>query len=202
MRREAAREAMPALPASPRACEAGMQWEADGVLFGFVSPPARTKSGKADKGEADKFSKADKAERDDDNARSCVLVVKGRHHSLLLTGDAGAAQEARYAPMLPAVDVVAAPHHGSASSSSAALTRTVGAAQVIAQAGYLNQFHHPARAAVARWRAAGAALWRTDLQGAVFARSDAQGLRVWAQRETEPRYWHDPGIAFPAGQKP
>lgn len=168
--------AMPRLPAGLRACETDVAWEADGVSFRFVHPPAGPRASRRVRGE-------------DGNARSCVLLVQGQHHAVLLPGDAGSAQEARYAADLPPVDVVAAPHHGSATSSSRALVHAAGSAQVLVQAGYLNRFRHPSAAVLARWRAAGATVWRTDRQGAIFARSGPAGLEVWAQREAEPRYW-------------
>lgn len=177
-RREAARLSEPALsdaqlPGDPHTCEAGMHWEADGVQFRFVHPQAADLVGKLSS-----------------NARSCVLLVQGRHHSILLPGDAGVTQEARYAADLPHIDVVAAPHHGSSSSSGAALVRAVGPAQVLVQAGYLNRFHHPSQSVVARWQAAGAAVWRTDLQGALIVDSGVDGLFVQAQRDVSRRYWH------------
>lgn len=186
LKREAARSAEPdldqaLLPASRRECEAGMAWESDGVLMRFVHPPPQNEARAKDKGSGGK---------PDSNARSCVLVVQGRHHTILLPGDAGVAQEARYAAALPPIDVVAAPHHGSSTSSGPILVGAAGSAQVIVQAGYLNRFHHPAAQVVSRWQAAGAAVWRTDLQGAVTIESTRQGLTVQAQRESTKRYWH------------
>lgn len=184
LKREAARSSEPdldetRLPASQRECEAGMTWESDGVLMRFVHPPPQTEA--RAKG---------KNSKPDTNARSCVLVVQGLHHTVLLPGDAGVTQEARYAAALPHVDVVAAPHHGSSTSSGPALVQAVGPAHIIVQAGYLNRFRHPSGRVVARWQAAGAAVWRTDLQGAVTIESTRQGLAVQARRETFKRYWH------------
>lgn len=184
LKREAAQSSEPdldetRLPASQRECEAGMTWESDGVLMRFVHPPPQTEA--RAKG---------KNSKPDTNARSCVLVVQGRHHTVLLPGDAGVTQEARYAAALPHVDVVAAPHHGSSTSSGPALVQAVGPAHIIVQAGYLNRFRHPSGRVVARWQAAGAAVWRTDLQGAVTIESTRQGLAVQARRETFKRYWH------------
>ncbi|WP_260986228.1 DNA internalization-related competence protein ComEC/Rec2 [Bordetella genomosp. 13] len=168
----------PAMPADAQACETGVQWQADGVAFRFLHPPP----GRVRKGARD----------GDDNARSCVLLVQGATHAALLPGDAGTAQEAIYAQEMPHVDVVAAPHHGSSTSSGAALVRAAGGAHVIVQAGYLNRFHHPSGPVMARWRAAGSPLWRTDLQGAVVVASTEAGLSVVAHRDVARRYWHAP----------
>jgi competence protein ComEC len=43
---------------------------------------------------------------------------------------------------------------------------------------------------VARWQAAGAAVWRTDLQGALTVESGSAGLVMQAQREADRRYWN------------
>ncbi|ARP94555.1 DNA internalization-related competence protein ComEC/Rec2 [Bordetella genomosp. 13] len=172
----------PPMPHDMQACEAGMEWKVDEVTFRFVHPPAAGGRGGVRAA----------ARASDDNARSCVLLVQGRTHAMLLPGDAGTAQEALYAAELPSLDLVAAPHHGSNTSSGNALVRAAEGAHVIVQAGHLNRFRHPAAAVVARWRAAGATLWRTDLQGAILARSSPDGLRVWAQRDAARRYWHAP----------
>ena len=100
-----------------------------------------------------------------------MLRVQGARHSLLLTGDIGVAQERALAPALPPTDVVMAPHHGSATSSSLELIAATRAGHVIAQAGMLNRFRHPAPAVEHRWTAAGVRFWRSDRDGAVVAES-------------------------------
>src|SRR5690606_12984723 len=139
--------AMPRLPQSMRRCAAGQAWHVDGVAFRFLHPP----EGAGGEG----------------NAYSCVLLVQGRSHAVLLPGDIGAAQERGVARQLPRTDVVLARHHGSATSSSAPLVGAAQAAHVIAQAGRLNRFRHPSPRVQARWEAAGARFWRTDVHGAV-----------------------------------
>ncbi len=173
MQQETGGAALPSLPRDMKPCLRGEGWEADGVAFTFLNP-ART------------GSKAGQ----DRNADSCVLLVQGLAHSLLLTGDVGTAQESALAGALPPVDVVMAPHHGSASSSGRDLVAASAAGHVIAQAGHLNRFRHPARAVELRWERAGAAFWRSDRDGAVMASSGPEGLEVWAERERGRRYWH------------
>ncbi|MEN4918911.1 DNA internalization-related competence protein ComEC/Rec2 [Achromobacter spanius] len=166
--------AQPVLPKELARCERGLGWEADGVVFTFLHPGPGGSS-----------------KADDRNADSCVLRVQGERHSLLLTGDVGAAQERELAAHgLEKADVVLAPHHGSGSSSSRELVTAVDAEHVIAQAGHLNRFRHPARAVELRWTRAGAGFWRSDRDGAVVAESGPGGLDVWAQRERGGRYWH------------
>ena len=172
LRKQGGDAAAAPLPRSVRRCEAGLAWQADGVRFAFLHPPAES-AARPGRGNAD----------------SCVLLLEGHAHAALLPGDIGAAQERRMAPDLPRIDVVMAPHHGSATSSSAALVAAAGARHAIAQAGYLNRFRHPAASVEARWRQAGAAFWRTDRDGAVLAVSRVAGLQVRAQRAAR-RYWH------------
>lgn len=166
--------AQPVLPEAMARCERGVQWEADGVMFTFLHPAPSSRSAKSD----------------DRNADSCVLHVAGASHSLLLTGDIGVAQEKQLVEMgLANADVVMAPHHGSASSSGKELVNAVDASHVIAQAGHLNRFRHPARAVELRWMRSGSRFWRSDNEGAVMAESRPGGLEVWGQRESAGRYW-------------
>ena len=82
-----------------------------------------------------------------------------------------------------------APHHGSATSSSLELIAATRAGHVIAQAGMLNRFRHPAPAVEHRWTAAGVRFWRSDRDGAVVAESLPAELRVRGERQRNGRYW-------------
>jgi competence protein ComEC len=193
-------------PRESRRCEAGRSWEVDGVRFRFLHPPAAPSRPQGDGVTEGRSSvglpaaarkgargslRAPRDRKGQSNAEGCVLLVTGRHHAALLPGDVGIAQERTFAASLPApVDVVIAPHHGSATSSGEALVRAAAARHVIAQVGYANRFKHPAASVQRRWRRAGATFWRTDRHGAVIAQSAADGLAVGAQREHARRYWH------------
>lgn len=156
-------------------CAAGQQWTLDGVEFSFLHPQALP----------------DRVPARERNAHSCVLRVRGAHHTALLTGDIAAAQEAVLAGRADlAADVVSAPHHGSRNSSSRALVAAAGAAHVVAQAGYLNRYRHPHPLAIRRWESSGAVFHRTDVHGAVVFVSAASGLRAMRERERRARYWH------------
>ena len=171
--RDARIAGLPAPPAPGRAdrCRAGLAWEADGVRFEFLNPPdGRGRGGNRD---------------------SCVLWVRGRRHSALLTGDIPAAGEARLVAAGVRADVVVVSHHGSATASSPAFVRAAHAAHAIAQAGHLNRFGHPAPAVQARWERAGARFWRTDRDGALVVRETAGGLQVSAERTQARRYWQE-----------
>ncbi|CAN5369927.1 DNA internalization-related competence protein ComEC/Rec2 [soil metagenome] len=154
-------------------CEAGMRWDWDGVRFETLAPDASS-------------MQARKA-----NARSCVLKVSSGVHSMLLTADIEAPQERA---MLEAVHdlqatVVTMPHHGSATSSSAAWVAAVAPRFAIAQAGWRNPFGHPRPDVVARYREAGAVALDVSQTGALTIRLSRAGATVSCLRATRPRYW-------------
>jgi len=108
------------------------------------------------------------------NDDSIVVEVRFRRVALLFAGDAEAAAEAEVAPLLePAgVRVLFAAHHGSATSSTWPLLRAASPALVVVSAGRGNRYGHPHPAVLDRYRAIGAAVLRTDLDGAVSIRTD------------------------------
>ncbi len=156
-------------------CEAGQNWEWDGVLFQILHPHDQTLSS-------------------NDNGLSCVLKVTASGYSLLLTGDIEALQERQLLQEQSAeslrATVMLMPHHGSQSSSSEAFLDTVKPQAALVQAGYLNRFHHPRPQVLKRYEERGAQIWRTDLQGAVRVYFSPLGWKIESQRQREPRYWH------------
>jgi len=58
-------------------------------------------------------------------------------------------------------------HHGSATSSTAALVAAVSPGTAVVSVGARNRFGHPNPAVLARWQAEGARIVRTDEAGAV-----------------------------------
>ncbi|WP_192903618.1 DNA internalization-related competence protein ComEC/Rec2 [Achromobacter aloeverae] len=159
-----------------RRCQAGQAWTVDGVRFDFLHPPLPGHAAGRRAGRS--------------NENGCVLRIRGRYHSALLPGDIGVDQEDALAGTLGRIDVVLAPHHGSATSSGEALVRAAAATQLIVQAGYRNRFGHPAARVLSRWQRAGTDIWRTDLDGAVRVDSGGAGLHVRAMRDERARYWH------------
>jgi competence protein ComEC len=128
------------------------------------------------------------------NARSCVVEVRLGARRVLLTGDLPAAQELELIARTPelATTLMAAPHHGSRSSSTDPFVRATAPRWVVAQAGYRNRFGHPDAAVVARYRAVGADVVRTDFAGATqwrFAREGGESVR--RERIDGAAYWHN-----------
>jgi competence protein ComEC len=62
---------------------------------------------------------------------------------------------------------------------------------VVFTAGYRNPFGHPHPDVVKRYQALGAAILRSDRDGAVRARFRPRlGMEIVAQRQLGRRYWH------------
>ncbi|MDO5088135.1 MAG: DNA internalization-related competence protein ComEC/Rec2, partial [Comamonadaceae bacterium] len=205
-------------------CQAGQRWVWDGVRFELLHPaagdyalrqPANALSCvlrvTAAKGVA-----AGVAQRAAGTAGAHATTGHagggedggGEGVSALLTGDIAAAQEralaGRYPDALHA-HVLLAPHHGSRSSSSAALLDAVQPALVLVQAGWRNRFGHPAPEVLARYAARGLRVVNTARCGAARWHS-AHPDEVRCQRQLARRYWHHrmppeggAGVAAPRG---
>lgn len=161
-----------AAPASR--CVAGESWVWDGVAFRVLHPgsePAR-----------------------DANLDSCVVEVDGPGGRLLLPGDIEWQSELQLARPGTAgirpVDVVVAPHHGSATSSAPRfVTRTL-ARRLIVPAAYANRWGFPDKKVVARWASVGSEIWVTGNDGALTVDADPkQGLGPTVAERWRHRTW-------------
>lgn len=152
-------------------CSAGQHWQWDAVDFRILHPDGG---------------------RYDDNNGSCVLLIEAGGRRLLLTGDIERPVESallRQYPKLQA-DVVVAPHHGSASSSSASFVRQLRPQIVVYSTGYQNRFGHPAAAVKARYQTVGALAWNTAYDGAIRLLVTPSGeLSASSERASRPRFW-------------
>jgi competence protein ComEC len=183
-------------------CSRGQQWIWDDVSFTFLHPdpkpiytvssidrpareqlalePIRLKKGKLSK-----------------NDQSCVLHLRGAHHSALLPGDIGVEQEQQLIDQAGLVtpggltaDLILVPHHGSDTSSSLRFVKQVRSQHAVAQVGYLNRFGHPHPDIKKRWLDAAVAFWQTDRHGAIVAASTPRGLTLQPLSRMRQRYWH------------
>jgi competence protein ComEC len=164
-------------PVPMRQCHAGQQWQWDGVVFRMLRPPAPVTV----KG----------------NDAGCVLLVAGADGRLLLPADTSSKVEADIAHAVPAGPplVLIVPHHGSNTSSSDNYLRALHPILAIASTGYLNAYHHPAAAVVARYDALGIPLLNTPSTGAVrvgFPVSAAPRI-VAEERLRQAHYWRETG---------
>lgn len=157
-------------------CQAGMEWEWDGVRFRILHP-ARPEEWKAD------------------NNRSCVLHVQGAGGSILLPGDIERRVEKALAQTDGASlksDIVVAPHHGSRSSSSPEFIAATGPRHVLYSNGYRNRYGFPRDDVAARYREAGAQSWYSDRHGAITFEISAQRgvLAPVTHRQSGRHYWN------------
>ena len=148
-----ARETLAAL--HPQTLLPGDRWERAGVRFDVLGGPRESFAA---------------------NDASLVLRVSYGGTSFLFAGDLEAEGEAAAVARggLHA-DVVKVPHHGSRTSSTAAFVAAVRPRLAVASMGLGNRYGFPHEEAVERWRAAGAAVLRTD-GGAIRLLSD--GVRI------------------------
>ena len=167
-------EALDGLAVAQR-CVAGTSWRADGIVFDFLYPDAKSDiSG---------------------NDASCVLQVSAGSYRLLLTGDIERAAEAELlrSGRLQDVDVVIVPHHGSRTSSSPSFVRALHPDLAIISAGFGNRWGLPHVEVVERWRASGAEVMTTAASGAISLRLCEQGgiEALTRQRLRQRRIWHE-----------
>jgi len=167
----APRHALNALVPAPRRCAAGEAWQWDGVRFEFLHP-----------GAAQPFARR--------NDLSCVLRIATAGASILLTGDIERYAELEILARTKnlAADVLLVPHHGSRTSSSPEFLAAVSPRWAIVPAGYANRFGHPGAQVLQRYRAVGAHVLRTDLDGAVTVVLNSE-VSISAERARRGRYW-------------
>lgn len=101
------------------------------------------------------------------NDTSVVLRVDAPAASVLLTGDAGFAEEEQLVSHQANLraDILKAGHHGSKNSTSAKWLAAVSPQSVVFSVGEGNRFGHPASETLQRVEAAGATTERTDKRG-------------------------------------
>lgn len=156
-------------------CNAGENWQYDGVAFSFIYPQQD-------------------AHREGNDA-SCVLLVEAGDHQLLLTGDIErpAEQQLIQDDMLGRVNAVVVPHHGSRTSSTVPFVRALAPNLAIVSAGYDNRWGFPKEDVVARWVGVGARVLETSTSGAIGIRlCERSGIEeVTQNRHEQHRIWHD-----------
>jgi competence protein ComEC len=113
-----------------------------------------------------------------ENDRSVVLRVRHGAVTFLLTGDIEEAGEEGLDP--GAITVMKAPHHGSRTSSSAALLERARPRYAVFCVGKGNRFGFPHPEVIDRYEALGARCYRTDLDGAIAFHSDGREVTVEA----------------------
>lgn len=163
-------------PGRAQYCRAGQSWRWDGVRFDVLHPVPEEDLGL------------------DSNNGSCVLRVSGRDYTLLLPGDIERTAERRLLERYGAAglraQVLVAPHHGSATSSTPGFIAAVAPDIVVFPVGYRNRFKLPDQAVAARYRQRRAKLLSTAEDGAIEIVAAAAGLEITRYRKERRSFRH------------
>ncbi len=154
-------------------CLAAEGWILDGVRFAFLAPQAD--------------------QTGSENDRSCVLAIRSTSGaSALLAGDIERDGEQRLLKAgLESFQVLMAPHHGSATSSTQSFVMAVRPQHVVYTTGYANRYGFPAIDVRERYRAVGAREHNTATDGALTFVS-ADGSFAWSSyRHEHRRIWNN-----------
>ncbi|MDU9040148.1 DNA internalization-related competence protein ComEC/Rec2 [Pseudomonas corrugata] len=157
------------------ACDSGEHWEWDGVRF-----------------EVWQWLSAHES-----NQKSCVLLVEANGERILLTGDIDTHAERALldGPLAVPTQWLAAPHHGSRSSSSMALLSRLKPHSVLISRGQGNAFGHPHPQVMARYRRLDMTIYDSAEQGAI--RLQLGAFELPDTQAGHRRYWRDPPAAGP-----
>jgi competence protein ComEC len=116
------------------------------------------------------------------NNVSVVLLGVVGERRFLLTGDVEEdVDPSLLTNGLPRVDLLKVAHHGSRTATTDAFLAAVRPRVAVASAGADNPYGHPARPTLERLAAAGARVYRTDVDGSVAVTFGAEGLSVGTQ---------------------
>lgn len=157
----------------PIKCIAGQTWQWDQVRFSFLSPGANRMDSGA-------------------NDYSCVLKIQSEYGAVLLTGDIEEPAESwlvnNYGNELKS-NILIAPHHGSKTSSTEPFLEAVKPDTILIPAGYRNQFGHPHRDVLARYRQKNALWLNSADSGAIEVTIKAKSVKVQTMRQKDRKYW-------------
>jgi competence protein ComEC len=155
-------------------CYAGKEWQWDGVAFKFLSPAFNSSF--------------------HDNDASCVLKISSGKNSVLLTGDIEKnAEKFLVSNSDLNASILVAPHHGSATSSTADFINATRPQYTLFPVGYLNRFRFPAKSVVTRYREVNAQLFATASSGAITFKiaPNSAIIEPTLYRNVYAKYWHD-----------
>lgn len=121
----------------------------------------------------------------DPNDASLIIKMTDGTVDLLFEGDASSSVEGHMDGMFGSamdVEVLKVGHHGSSSSTSASFLSQTTPAVAIIEVGTGNTYGHPANQTLDRLSAAGAQVYRTDLNGTITITTDGTTWAVVCER--------------------
>ena len=158
-------------------CRRGQRWQWDGVRMEIVHPMAEPAIGHR-------------------NDQSCVLLISTGEVRALLPGDVEQAAEARLiSRSLGKIDLLAAPHHGSRTSSTRLFLKHVGTRLVLVSSGHNNRFGHPHAEVLSRY-ARYRIKWLSTAQSGALSWTSTMPDHVDGYRDGNITYWRsaDPAL--------
>lgn len=122
---------------------------------------------------------------DDMNNVSIVAKLVHNNNSFLFTGDIEALAEhdivQKYSNEELQSTVLASPHHGSSTSSSAEFLSAVSPRYTVIQCGADNSYGHPHKETIDAYNKIGTEILRNDLLGTIVFSSDGEGITITSQ---------------------
>lgn len=115
---------------------------------------------------------------EDPNDGSLIFVLEAEGQKMLLTGDAGIAEEQAVLQAIGDIDVLKVGHHGSDTSTSQQLLTATTPEIAIISVGQDNSYGHPSEFVEARLQRLGAEIFRTDLQGDIRVTLGKTGVEI------------------------
>jgi len=135
------------------------------------------------------------------NNRSVIIKMAYGRHRLLFTADMEA--EAELILLKKGLDlradIIKVAHHGSLTSSTPEFVSAVSADHAVFTVGYNNRFDFPRDEIVKRYIDSGAAVYRTDLQGAISFTSDGKNMELSSFRGSSGKGSNPLSPHLPAG---
>lgn len=130
-------------------------------------------------------------ENDDQNDNSVGVLLEHGAFTALLPGDAESGEQAwwldAFGRDIAPVELYKAAHHGSSTGDARWFLEALEPEVVVISAGLDNPYGHPHREALASYRAVGARILRTDLDGNVTVVAEPSGLWSVATGPVEAR---------------
>ena len=158
-----------------RLCVPNMSWQWGGVSFEMLHPNKRF--------------------RGSENDRSCVLKIQTEHASVLIPGDIEKRAErhlVKHAAEQLDADILIAPHHGSATSSTSRFLDAVSPEVVLFATGYRNRYGFPKAEIIARYEDKNTAIFDTAVDGAITFKLNSENDQLHPNtfRSTNRYYWY------------
>ncbi len=164
----------------------GMEFGAGKAIFTAWRPEAAGQAGEHGTGKPK-----------DRNGGSLVVALEYPGFTGIFTGDIGKTEENQlaenpefrtWAGRAGGIDFYKAAHHGSNSSNSQAILKTLSPKAAVISCGAKNSYGHPGKDALERLEQAGSRVFCTMEWGQVAIQPEGQGIRVWGYLQPKSDY--------------